>query len=297
MKTQTSELLYDCATCGRTNFTAAGLRSHRCTSKLATRAAAPSSSGLLSSVSKSSVSSDSDQIAEILELADEIASHLRRSCGGALRIGLRLIALQRATGDSDSPGGFRAAIAALRTLQSHPIAESTAYRWINAAAAVLCREHGTTDISDVFMPPPGSQPWLDLEAILHRAAQGMSLRRLLVGPAATGEESRFDSLITAAEAGDAAAEEMLDRVARGEITLVQAIRAAGGASTTRDKTRNDPVYLDIDGRTGHPIGLVPKCLVTLSNAFARWDTLDETARREMRASWKALVGNLPKELR
>jgi hypothetical protein len=238
-----------------------------------------------------------DQIAEIIELADEIVSHLRRGCGGALRIGLRLIALQRSTGDKDCPGGFRAAINALRTMQKHPIGESTAYRWINAAAAVLCRAHNTSEISDVFMPAPGSEEWLNLEAVLHTAAEGMSLRRLLVGPAATGEESRMDSLITAAEAGDAAAEEMLDRVARGELTLVQAIRAAGGASTTRDKARHDPVYLDIDGRTGHPIGLVPKCLVTLSNAFARWDTLDETARREMRASWKALVGNLPRELR
>jgi hypothetical protein len=238
-----------------------------------------------------------DQIAEILELADEISSHLRRSCGGALRIGLRLIALQRATGDTDSPGGFRAALDALGTMHGNPIARSTAYRWINAAAAVLCRAHATDDIGDVFMPAPASKEWLALEAVLHQAADGMSLRRLLVGPSATGEESRFDSLITAAEAGDAAAEEMLDRVARGEITLVQAIRAAGGASATRDKSRHDPVYLDIDSRTGHTIGLVPKCLVTLSNAFARWDTLDETARREMRASWKALVGNLPKELR
>jgi hypothetical protein len=38
-------------------------------------------------------------------------------------------------------------------------------------------------------------------------------------------------------------------------------------------------------------------MITLANTFARWDTLDETARLEARKSWKALVAALPKELR
>lgn len=233
-------------------------------------------------------------IGDILELAEEVSAHLRRSCFGALRIGLRLLALHRSTGESDSAGGFRAALAALDGVNIHP---STAYRWINATSAVLCRAHDTTQIADVHIPRPGHKEWIALEGVLQKASNGMSLRRLLVGASATSDESRMDNLITAEEAGDAAAAEMLDRVAKGEITLVQAVRAAGGAAATRDKARHDPIYLDIDGRTGQPIGLVPKCLITLSNAFARWDSLDETARQGMRASWKALVGNLPRELR
>lgn len=233
-------------------------------------------------------------IEEILELAGEIQAHLRRSCFGALRVGLRLLALHRQTGESDEAASFRGAIRALEGLDVHA---STAYRWINAASAVLCRAHDTEHIADVLLPPPGHREWDKLEGVLKQASEGMSLRRLLVGAPATGDESRLDHLITSAEAGCPHAEEMLDKVARGEMTLVQAIRAAAGAAATRDKTRHDPVYLDIDGRTGQPTGLFPKCLVTLSNTFARWESLDETARQAARQSWKALVSQLPRELR
>jgi hypothetical protein len=106
----------------------------------------------------------------------------------------------------------------------------------------------------------------------------------------------MDSLITASESGDPNADAILDRVAKGELTLVQAIRALGG-SITKDKERHDPVYLDIDGATGRLTGLFPKCVITLNNTFARWSELDESARAEAKKAWKALAANLPKDLR
>jgi hypothetical protein len=81
------------------------------------------------------------------------------------------------------------------------------------------------------------------------------------------------------------------------MTLVQAIRAQAGAAATKNKTRKDPVYLDIDSKTGEATGLVPKCFITLARAFASWDKLDETARKKVKTSWKALVAELPRDLR
>jgi hypothetical protein len=234
-------------------------------------------------------------INEIVTISLESATHLRHSCVSALRVGLRLICLHKKTGDSDAPGGFRAALDAIEGLD---ISRSTAYRWINAASLVLARAQGETDVTELRIPTErGSDEWTEAESILENAANGMSLRRLMLGSAATGDESRMHSLITDAEAGDPHAAAMLDKVAAGEITLVQAIRAAAGAKATKGKERHDPIYLDIDGHTGQLRGLFPKCLVTLANTFARWDSLDESARAEARKSWKALAVNLPKDLR
>jgi len=89
---------------------------------------------------------------------------------------------------------------------------------------------------------------------------------------------------------------IIEQVSAGKLTLVQAVRALGG-KVTKEKHRTDPVYLDIDGRTGQPTGLFPKCLVTIANTFSRWENLDESARREVRAAWKEVVSKLPKDLR
>ena len=103
-----------------------------------------------------------DPIGELLGLVDEVTGHQRRSCYGALRVGLRLIALHRATGESDAPGGFTAALAAI---EGRAVSSGTAYRWMNAASATLCRAHDEDDIAEVYMPPPGSQAWLALETV------------------------------------------------------------------------------------------------------------------------------------
>jgi hypothetical protein len=238
-------------------------------------------------------------IREIDALTDELVISLRTSVDLALRIGLRLLHLHRETGENDAPGGFRAA---LDHLDSR-VPRSTAYRWINAATAVIARDQnilgtdGTFDPAEIALPNPGSKEWTAIEKSLSAHAAGTSMRRLIIGSAATGDESRMDELITRTEAGDPHAEAMLEKVAKGELTLVQAIRAAAGAAATKNKERKDPVYLDLDGATGQPIGLFPRCLVTLSNTFAHWEDIDESARAEARKAWKALVSKLPDDLR
>ncbi len=247
------------------------------------------------SAAKSVQVANGDPIGEILDLIDEVTTHIRRSCYGALRIGLRLIALHRATGESDAPGGFRAALTAI---EGKAVSAGTAYRWMNATSMILCQTFDETDIAEVFIPEIGTEEWINLEAVLQKAGDGMSLRRLALGfQNPQSDIARLDRLTSTAEEGDPAADAMLKKVLAGELTLAQAIRGAAGAAVTKGKHRRDPVYLDIDSTTGQPTGLVPKCLVTLGNAFSTWGNLDPTARQSIRESWKALVAKLPKELR
>lgn len=234
-------------------------------------------------------------IQDILNMAGSAREHLRNSCRLSLMIGLRLLVIHKTVGDNDLPGGFRAAVDAL---YGNHIPRSTAYRWFNAAAAVLARHQGIEEGEAPALPTdPGTAEWAETEAILEAAAAGMSIRRLTIGAPAAGDEARLDALIQRTEAGDPHAEEMLDKVAKGELTLVQAIRAQAGATATKEKARKDPVYLDLSGTTGEPIGLFPKCLITLANTFDRWDRLDEDARRAAKSAWKATIAKLPKELR
>ena len=247
---------------------------------------------------RESAAKPTPMLREIDELLVEVDRSMRTSIATALRIGLRLFYLHRQTGEDESPGGFRAALERMED----SVARSTAYRWFNAAAAVIAKDQelvmsdGSFDSAEIKLPEPSTPAWTKLEKVITDSTQGMSLRRLLIGSSATSDESRMDSLITAAEAGDPNAEEILDRVAKGEFTLVQAIRALGG-SVTKNKERHDPVYLDIDGASGRLTGLFPRCIITLSNTFARWADLDESARSEAKKAWKALAVNIPKELR
>ena len=248
---------------------------------------------------RESTAKASPMFREIDELCTQVESTMRISIATALRIGLRLLYLHRTTGEDDTPGGFRAALARM----TDRVPRSTAYRWLNACAAVIAKDQdllmpdGSFDPSEIKLPEPATPAWVKIEKTITDSTKGMSLRRLLIGSSATGDESRLDTLITASESGDPHATAMLEKVASGELTLVQAIRAAAGAAATKEKERHDPVYLDIDGTTGRLKGLFPKCVITLSNTFARWNNLDEAARNEAKKAWKALVLSIPKELR
>lgn len=229
------------------------------------------------------------------ELCDDVRENMQKSIASALRAGLILIHLHRTTGQLGAPGGFRAALDSLASPQ-YRIPPSTAYRWINAAAVVLAKHQGVEESEELTIPEPGTTAWVELEGVLVEHSKGMSLRRILLGSADTSEDSRLDQLISREEQGDKNATEILEQVAAGKLTLVQAVRALGG-KVTKEKNRTDPVYLDIDGRTGQPTGLFPKCLVTIANTFSRWEQLDEAARREVKTTWKEVVSKLPKELR
>lgn len=236
-------------------------------------------------------------VVEIDKLIAMLSLSLRTSVECALMIGLRLLILHRT---NDNPGGFRAALACV---EGHRIPPSTAYRWANAASNVLARVQNITDhkgdyhADDLSVPAPGTPAFAAAEKSMVEYAAGTSMRRLLIGSSSDSEESRMDKLIASEESGDPLATAILEKIASGEITLVQAIRAHAGQVATKGKHRNDPVYLDIDGSTGQPTGLFPKCLITLSNTFDRWDNLDETARGAAKSAWKALVSKLPRDLR
>lgn len=236
-------------------------------------------------------------LTEIDDLTTQLTVSLRTSVDLALRIGLRLLYLYRTTGPED--GGFRAA---LERMACNRIPRPTAYRWINATSMVLARQqqitldNGQYNPADLTVPEPGTPAWKAAEKALASHAQGTSIRRLTLGSAETSEDSRLDHLISHEEAGDKHAAQILDQVSAGELTLVQAIRALGG-KITKEKNRHDPVYLDLDGRTGQPVGLFPRSLITITNTFARWEQLDEAARRAARAAWKEVVSKLPKDLR
>lgn len=229
---------------------------------------------------------------------------LRKSCAHALVCGLSLAWLHQNSADptggqSNLKQGTTTVVNAGENegfkyaLEQTGVQSRTAYRWINAAANALARE--SLDIHD--MPEPGSDEWEKWTATLRAAGEGMSLRRLMLGMVKLGtEEARLDELIDRSEQDDHAATAALEAVAEGKFTLVQAMRAAAGAAATAGKERRDPVYLALDGRTGQLHGLLPKALITVNNAFSRWQDLDEPARRAVRSAWIELVSHLPQEL-
>lgn len=241
---------------------------------------------------------DPQTLRELDQLCAELKAGMNTAVDRALRIGLRLIVIHRAAGGEQ--GGFRAA---LDRIEGHDIARSTAYRWMNATVRFLARHQGIADHlgnfdeTELSIPEPGTREFAAAEKDISAYATTTSLRRLMIGASARSDEARMDELIDASEQGDPLADAILEKVAAGELTLVQAIRAKAGQAATKGKERRDPVYLDIDGATGQPRGLFVKSLVTISNTFDHWSDLDETARLKAKAAWKELVAKLPKELR
>lgn len=234
-------------------------------------------------------------IEEARGFAAEATRHMQSACSAALMVGIRLMYIHQSSisngGNGSAGSGFQQALGSLG------VARRTAYRWLNASAHVLARHFDLAEDQQYDLPKPGSAAWKKAEKVLTDAAAGMTLNRLQLGAGSQGETHRLDELITRAEDGDLAAEEALDKVEKGELTLVQAIRAAAGAAATKGRARKEAVYLDLDGTNGRPRGLFFKSVVTLSNTFARWSEAPEPARRLAREAWRELVAHLPAELR
>lgn len=231
---------------------------------------------------------------ELQSLAVDSVEGVRRTCSAALRIGLRVLALYRADASDRS---FQSVLAMLGEWE---IPRSTAQRWMNAAGNALSRIQGAADAAATVIPEwePGAAEWEAADAAVAEFASGMTLRRILLGgeTVQSSDTNRLEELVDRAESGDPHAAEMLRKVEQGQLTLVQAMRAAAGAAATKGKERTDPVYLDTDGHDGRLVGLFPKCIVTLKNTFACWHTLDESARKLARAEWKQLLIHLPPDL-
>lgn len=234
--------------------------------------------------------------------AGEAARHLSSACQHALLAGARLLWLH---GQTEAQGArndlLRNNFVSRETklgfadaLEKIGLSRPTAYRWLNAAAHALRASGFDPDA----LPEQGTEDWLGMEEALREAGAGTTLRRLQMGFAAAGSDPhRAEDLILRAEAGDELADEFIGKVDAGEMTWVQAIRAGAGAEAARGKGRKDPVYLDIDPATGKALGLFPRALVTLKNAFSRWDELDAPTRKQARLLWLETVAGLPADFR
>jgi len=237
------------------------------------------------------------------------AAALRTGCAEALITGLHLMALH-ARSNAGTGHGDRRSLAAddgfQGALDQIGIAKTTAYRWMNAAANGLKRAALVFDDVDLMddLPDHNSPRWLSWEKGLQEVAQGMSLNRLLLGTSkASTEEHRYDELLSADEEGRQRAAELLQGVADGRYTLVQAVKALGSLEAYDklkaeggEKNRRDPVYLDFDPVSKKPVGLIPKAFTTLHNGFQQWDSFDPDARSGMKALWKEVIKSTPKDL-
>ncbi len=237
------------------------------------------------------------------QMIKEAAAHVqsaeaaaRKGCQEALLAGMRLIWLHQNTSAQGTrndivPRGTKSGFEG--ALEKIGLPKSTAVRWINATYAGAER----IGIIPASFPEPGTPAWRGLEDGLCKVATGMSLRRLVIGCSApNSDDQRQDELITRAESGDVNAENVLELIAAGKLTLVQAMRAAAGALATKGKERKDPVYLDFDVETKSATGLIPKALVTLQNGFRGWDDYSPAAKSALRNEWHATRAAMPDDL-
>ncbi len=244
------------------------------------------------------VSLEARMIQEATDHVHGAEEAMRKGCEHALKAGMRLIVLHSGTNAQGSRNdlvthdmklGFESA------LKKIGIQKRTAYRWMNATQAYAMQYLGI--VAEDF-PNPDEPEWQEMELAIQDQASKMSLRRLVIGCNTTNsEDQRQEMLIAMAEDGHEIADDVLDQIANGKMTLVQAIRAAAGAIATREKARKDPQYLTMDGRTGEIGGLYVKSLTTLTNAFEKWEDLPVPARSKARNLWLSLIAVLPGELR
>lgn len=151
-------------------------------------------------------------------------------------------------------------------------------------------------------PEPGSNEWRVWEGLLTERAEQTSLRRLAMGHVASRTDfHRLEELMDMAEQGSRAAEEALEKVEDGKLSLALALRAATGAEATKGKTRRDPVYLEWDAAAGRLRGLLPAALTTASRAFSRApqerDEVDDELACELVNAFREFVRSVPKWVR
>lgn len=248
---------------------------------------------------------------------EQAQAALRKGCGHALIAGLHLIPLHAS--ESIGRGGDRRSIKLTRdslikgfkgAVEEIGLTERTAYRWMNAAFAGCVRARLLPDDADMEemvakIPPFRTPIWRGWEKALLEVAEGMSLNRLMLGTyKASTEEHRYDELLRADEEGRERATLLLQGIADGKYTLVQAVRALGSLEaydTLRsgggEKVRKDPVYLSMDGATGHLDGLFVKSLTTLRNTFVHWEETPAPARKKARELWLDVIDAMPADLK
>jgi hypothetical protein len=241
---------------------------------------------------------EAQMIKEAKALAGGAEIAARTACQKALLAGMRLVWLHSSSHSAGArndlvPNGTRSGFE--EALKQIGLSKTTAYRWINKTYELAGKLHGYCPGN--FPSPEHRAEWTELEESLTQAAAGMSMRRIAMGASASNsEDERYDVLISRAESGDENAENVLELIASGNLTLVQAMRAAAGALATKGKTRNDPVYLSFDAETRKATGLLPKALTTLRNGFSDWDDYTPAARAALREEWQQTRLAMPDEL-
>ena len=245
---------------------------------------------------------------------DAATAALRKGCEHALLTGIRLIWLHSQT--NAGRGGDKRSINVPRgslikgfkgALEEIGIAERIAYKWMDATYKACIRATLVFDGDDIAseLPQPGTPAWDKWDQALKQIAQGMSLNRLMLGTSkASTEDHRYDELISADEEGRTRAADLLQGVADGKYTLVQAVRALGSQEAYDrlrleggEKVRKDPVYLKMDGETGALGGLFVSSMTTLRNTFQHWDETPAPARKKARDLWLDVVTAMPSELK
>lgn len=261
----------------------------------------------------SAITTDSVLIAEAKTHFEAAQAAMRKGCEHALLTGLRLIALHSST---VTVGGDRTSISVPRdtlkkgfdgACQQIGIPTRTAYRWMDATYKACLRGTLIFEGDDIAgeLPAPGTPRWLEWERNLKTVAQGMSLNRLMLGTSqASTEDHRYDELISAEEEGRSRAADLLQGVADGRYTLVQAVRALGSQEAYDrlrleggEKVRKDPVYLTMNGETGELEGLFVKSATTLRNTFQHWEETPAPARKKARELWLEVVSSMPSDLK
>lgn len=179
------------------------------------------------------------------------------------------------------------------TLAEIGIAPRTAYRWMNAAAAILCQQQQSESPDISAIPAINTVEWTKFLCSIQEIAEHSTLSRLALGACAKGDILRHDELISKAEAGNNHAIVILGKVEDGELTLIQATRALAGIESTKGQERQPVIYCDIDPKSGKLIGTAPSSLISLRNALANYASWSKSAQKAFRDEWRSFVNQLP----
>lgn len=250
---------------------------------------------------------DADPLTIIRGHMTEAEKAIRKGCEHIALGGLWLCWLHRS--EANFNGGDRRSISVSHgdklkkgfpsALEQIGMTQPTAYRWMCAAQKAVYRATLLMEGEDFReeLPEPGTSRWEQWENGIREVAERSTLKRLMYGSLKPStEEDRYDALLCAEEDGKTKAAELLIEIENGDCTLVQAVRALGGAESTKGKERRDPVYLTYDGEKRTLGGLLPKAFVTLKNGCQQWETYTKAERAALRELWQIIRADLPDEL-
>lgn len=212
------------------------------------------------------------------------------ACANALKAGACIVSMASRA---------KVGVSGIISILDIEVSRRTLYRWANAyntACKILGLDH---------VPAYGDAEWDAHLTDLDGVAANMSISRLQLGAPADGSDiARLDTLQTATETAEDDEEESiyanaLERVEKGEWTLIQAMRAVGGqkAKDVAIERRKDPVYIGIDQETKKPVGILPKAVSSLKTGLENWEAFDGEAKRAFANLWKDVLNALPCDLK